>query len=177
MSKKNSRGSIFLSYFKFIKYKWGVSGLETAVKDLGFGPEDFKESGWYDMDLNDRTVGWISENKGEKYLEELGEYIVRDLGLLSYIVRFMNIESFLKKFRKNYYELFDYGSIEFSVEGPDITIRIKDNSVSTYSCPVWLGSCRGMLKATNTQGEAKKTHCQIKGHTHCQYVITIGKGR
>jgi predicted hydrocarbon binding protein len=96
---------------------------------------------------------------------------VKDLGVLSYIVRFTNITSLLKRAPESYADAFNYGQLEVDIKEKSATIKIIDTAVDEYTCPAWIGAFRGMLELTKTNGTVRKTHCQLNGASHCEFII------
>ena len=172
--EKRVKGSVIIGYFKFIKKTWGQDGLDGSVAAMGYGPDTMDESKWYNDKYSTSVLTWIAENKGEDYLERCGRHTVKDLGLMSYIVRFMDIKSILKRGPDSYREAFDYGSFKVSIiDDNKATIAIEGSAANDkYACRTWIGVFKGMLEMTNTKGKVVETQCELKGAPFCLYEMT-----
>lgn len=171
MADKMVRGSVFRSYYKFIKKKWGKDGLSECSASVGLDPDDVYDGNWYPIEMNDAIVQWIVKEKGTQNLEPLGVYVSKDMGLLYFVARFLNMKMFLKKFRDIYHEVFDFGDIEIDIKDNGASIRVIDNAYSEHSCDVWVGSFKGMLDVTKTKGTVEKKQCISDGKDHCLYEL------
>ena len=169
--KKNVQGSVLNGYFKFIKKKWGNDGVYECAEALGIHPDLIKEGKWYDKQLSVDVLGWIGNNKGIQNVEACGNYTVKDLGILSYIVRFKDITSILNRIPKSYSEAFDYGRVEVDIEKNRATIRMFETEPEEYSCIAWTGCFKGMMEMTKTQGTVTESQCQLKEDPHCEFLM------
>jgi predicted hydrocarbon binding protein len=176
MTDRKCRGSTILGYYKYARKTWGAAGAKELATSAKFDPEELKEGGWYDDAINDRILDWIAKTKGKEYLIKSNRYLVQDLGLLSYIVRFMDASTILKKLPANYKDVFNYGRVVVEIEAPGAAkVRIYEAATSEYSCPAWLGVFQGMFEMTHTKGKAKEVQCQFKGAPHCVFELTWEK--
>lgn len=167
----NIKGSVILGHLKFIEERWGKAAVKDVSYLIGLAPMDIVESKWYTADYSNTILAWIAERKGPECVEECGRYTVKNLGLLQYIVRFMSMESLLKKAKINYMEGFDYGEISVEMGDKRAVVKMKDVARSQYSCPAWLGVLRGIFELTHTTGTVWETKCQRQGADCCQFVL------
>jgi len=168
--EKQLKGAVLLGYFKFIRKKWGKAGLDQCIQSVGLEESKIKEGHWYSHRHSHAILGWIASEKGEEFLRECGNHTVKDLGILSYIVRFMDIESILKKGRRSYSDAFNYGKMRIETEKSWATIKIKGNAQDDrHACMTWTGVFEGMLQMTRTKGTVKKTACQTLGAEWCEW--------
>jgi len=171
MSEKNVRGSVIKGYLKYVKRTWGKKGLKECEDFVNINLDNIKDKEWYPQKFDSNILGWIAETKGEKYIERAGYYVMKDLGILSYIVKFVNIKSLLKKAPKSYEDGFDFGKISVDIEENEATIKMKGLAVDDWSCTAWLGAYKAMLDMTNTKGSVEKVKCELEGDNHCEYHI------
>lgn len=172
MEEKLCRGSVVNGYLKYIKKKWGQDGLDEACKAAGIKPEEIKDGGWYPDNTNDGILTWMVENKGKEYIEISNRAMVQDLGMMSYIVRFMDVKSILKRLPNNYKELFNFGKIELELREKSATLKMYDMATSEYSCPAWRGVFKGACDMTKTKPtRIEEIKCQWKGDEHCHWEI------
>lgn len=171
MSDRKVRGSVIQGYLKYIERTWGELGLDECTGTIGLDYDHFDEKRWYRIDQLDKVIEWIAENKGEKYIERAGNYTVKDLGILSYLVKFASIESLLKKAPKSYHDAYDYGEIEVDIGEKEAIIKMKDVIHGEYSCNGWLGAFKGMIEMTNNSGTVEEVKCQREGASHCEFLL------
>ena len=173
-NEKKVKGSVIIGYFKFIKKTWGQEGLDDSISTLKFSPDRLDEGNWYNDRYSTSVLAWIAENKGEEYLERCGRHTVKDLGLMSYIVRFMDIKAILKRGPDSYDEAFNYGSFKVEIIGENkATIAIEGSAANDkYACKTWIGVFKGMLEMTKTKGRVLETQCELKGAPYCLYEMT-----
>lgn len=172
MEDKKVRGSVVLGYLNFIKRTWGSDGLEECTDSIGLPMKHFEEIQWYNIDILKKIHQWIADEKGEKYIKRGGNYTVKDLGVLSYIVKFVNIKALLKKAPKSYEDAYNFGSVEIDIKDKKAIIKMEDVSFDEYACSGWLGAFEGMLEMTHTWGEVKEVQCQYKGASYCEFEMT-----
>ena len=122
---------------------------------------------WYPEKRSADILAWIREKKGIEYVEDCGRYTVKDLGILSYIVRFITIETMLKKAPDSFHDAFNYGQIELEIHDDHAIIKMKDTAIDENTCPAWVGVFKGMLEMTKTKGTVKEIQCELKGSECC----------
>ncbi len=171
MPENKIRGSILKGYAKYIKKMWGQTGLDQCSLAINFYLHTVVQGKWYDSDIDTRMLRWINDKHGMEYVVRAGNYTVKDLGILSYLLRFASIETLLKKAPQHYSQAFDYGEVEIHITGKSAEIIMKDIAVSEFACPAWLGGMKGMLELTKTKGTVKETQCQLKGAPYCVFTM------
>jgi len=171
MSKRKVRVSVILGFLDFIKKRWGEDGVTEVAKERNFEPTSINDGEWYDIELDSGIREWIMENKGVEFIEMCGNYTVKNLGLLSYIVRFDDIGTTLKRLPENYAETFNFGSLEVEMKGGSYIIIMKDAFVDEYHCIAWLGVFKGILDITKKRGTVSETQCVKDGATHCEFLV------
>ena len=171
--ERRVRGSILNSYMEFINKKWGKDGYNQCMSNLGLD-ETFKNGKYYQDEIRENILRWISREKGMEYTKECGKFIVGNLGILSWLVRFADVKTLAKKFPKNFSEVYAYGRVEAETNEENlIIIKIYDVNRIKESCNVWHGVCQGAVELTNTLAEVRKTKCAIDGDEYCEYTINI----
>ncbi len=171
--ERKAKGAVINGYLKFVKKTYGAKGLEDCKAAIGIDPSTIKDGLWYEDAINDRIFTWLEETHGFSAVEKASRYTTKDLGLMSYIVRFVNVKRILKEFPKNYQTLFDYGTLEVEfIDDNNAILRLYDGATSKYSCPAWMGAFYGALEMTKTKGSVEETKCQFKGADHCEFKIS-----
>jgi len=173
MEERHVRGDIMRTYFDYVKKKWGVAGLDESLKATGLDPKSFKPADWVSTDMSMRYFSWIIENKGEEHSEAMGNFAVKNLGFLKYMVRFVELRAMLRKAQKLFDHGFDYGNVEMEDNDSHIIIHFTDAFFDKRLCPTWIGTFRGMLELTRTAGKVSKVSCQGDGDETCSYRIDL----
>lgn len=171
LAERKVKGSVILGYLKYIKRTWGQLGLDECTDFIGLDYDHFEEKRWHDIEQLDKVIQWIGDNKGSKYIERAGNYTVKDLGILSYLVKFASIESLLKKAPKSYHDAYNYGDVEIDIGEKEAVIKMKDVIHGDYSCNGWLGAFKGMMEMTHTTGTVKEVQCQKESASHCEFLM------
>jgi len=170
MSERKVKGAVITGYMKFIKKTWGQEGVDECLAAVGLGGTSISDGKWYDDQLSTDVVAWIADRKGGDYVEKCGRYTVRDLGLLSYIVRFMDIKSLLRRGPESYAEAFSYGYLKVEIGEKKAAVRVKGHApFDKHGCKMWLGVLGGMLAMTKTKGRVIETKCENKGSEFCEF--------
>lgn len=167
--KVECRGTVILGYFKYIKKTWGAGGVDKCTTDLKIELDNIKEGKWYDIQYSELILQWINDNKGPEFVIKAGTHTVKDQGMFSYIVRFANIKSILKRAQESHKEVFKTGSMKVSIRDNSATIKMTDTAISDYSCLAWKGCFIGTLEMTNTKGTVNETQCQRKDASNCVF--------
>ena len=167
------KGGVMKSYYKFIARQWGGAGVRECEEATGVYDSELKEEVFYPWEFNEKILLWISEKGGSDQLRKLGNFIVKNLGVLSYLVRFANMKFFLRKAKENYDDTFNYGRVSVLMDerGKMATVIFKDTNKIEESCQVWLGLFEGMLEMTKSKGTVTKAKCQVTGDDYCEYII------
>ena len=101
--ERRTRGSVLNGYLKYIQQKWGVAGLKVARADVGIDNLDFKDGQYYQDEIIGNVLRWIRRNKGDEAVKGAGRFILHNLGILSWMVRFTDFQTLAKKFPKNWW--------------------------------------------------------------------------
>ena len=167
------RGSVPLGFIHYIKKTWGQEGLDQFIADTGMDPKDIKEGQWYNIESSGIVQEWIFKNKGEEHVVKAGAFTVKNQGIFSYVIRFANIKTILKKAPENHREVFRCGTMEIKIdEDNSARVIMKDTAADEYSCIAWKGALIGALELTNTKGTVKEIQCQLRDEaSHCEFQI------
>ena len=150
---KRAKGAIVNSYLKFIKKKWGIHGLQDAMKYAGI-TRPVKDSEWFPMEKTDRVLEWIAENRGMDYVVEAGKYAPKNMGVFtSFFAAVIGIERMLRRAGETYRTIFDFGEIHIAIEKNRAVVEIKGARLTDYSCPAWKGALEGIMELTRTAGK------------------------
>ena len=174
---KRVRGSVVNGYLGFIQKKWGKVGRGQCLEDIGL--EDNLAAGrYYHSQISENILRWISREKGNEYIIEAGKFVVGNLGIIKWLVRFANFKTVANKFPSNYSEIYTHGRVEVDTEKDDkYILRLYEVNFIKESCLAWQGVCEGALEMTKTAGTVKKTKCRVDGDPCCEYSIFLGTGR
>ncbi len=174
-SNRQVKGSVIRGYLKYVNRTWGDQGIKELIEAIDIGLSGIEEQRWYDIGVLKNTQSWIAKSKGRKYVNMAGNYAVKDLGVLSYIVRFSDMRSLLKRASKSYHEAYNFGEVDIDIKDNSAVIRMKDVAFDEYACSAWKGAFQGMLEMTNTIGTVEETQCQRKGAPYCEFEIRWNK--
>ncbi len=169
MSGKHVRGSVLRGYLKFIKRFWDDVDIEEILGEIDY--DEISEIEWYDVSILERIHRYVADRKDIKYIKIMGNYIVKDLGVLSYLVRFSDIKFLLKKAPKSYAQAYDFGEVDVEWTDQGALIKMTDTSFDEYACRGWLGAFEGMLEITHTIGTVEEIECQREGSPQCIFEI------
>ncbi len=145
--------------------------MNDLTDATGLVYNEIDEQKWYDIGVFKKIQSRIAKEKGIKYIEMVANYAVKDLGVLSYIVRFSDFKSLLKRATKSYYAVYNFGDVEIDINDNSAVIRMKDTAFDDYTCTAWKGAFQGMLEITHSIGTVEETQCQLKGSPHCEFRI------
>ena len=172
--ERRTRGSVLNGYLKFIKEKYGGSELKVARADMGIDNLNFKDGQYYQDEIIGNVLRWINRNKGEEAVKEAGRFVLHNLGILSWMIRFSDFNTLALKFPKNYGEVYTFGSCEVDASNPKkIKMTLKDVCYYEEACLVWEGICEEALAITKTEGKVSHTRCERKGETECVFTVEI----
>ena len=161
-------------YLRFIKKKWGADGLAQCKKDVGLEGMEFKDGGYYQDEIIGNVLRWLHREKGRDALKEAGKFIMHNLGILSWIVRFTDIETLAKKFPKNYSEVYAFGNCKVDVsDSKRLRLIFEDVGYYEEACIIWEGIVEEALTMTKTKGRVTHTKCQRLGEPYCEFVIDM----
>lgn len=166
------RGAVILGYLKFIKKTWGIQGVSDCLKATKIDPDRIKEGVWYPIDIDKQIMDWIVDTKGPDYLPKCGHFTIQDLGWLSFVVRFLDIKTIIKKMPASYKEAYNFGEIIIAdLQKRSAVIQMKDCIVDENTCITWWGAMNGALEMTNTKGAVMEVQCQNQGAECCEFVV------
>ena len=173
MSERRLKGGVILGYLDFVKRQWGQEGLDDCLRYMNFDASLLKAETYYLAEIDERLLKWISQEKGMEFIKKAGNHVVKNLGILTYLVRFVNIKHLLKKAKENYEDTFDYGEVsilsnEFSKRA---SVIMKNSNIIEESCVAWVGAFEGMMEVTRTKGNVKMNKCQMKGDPYDEYIL------
>ena len=172
--ERRTRGSVMNGYLKFIQKKWGKVGLDECVKEVGLEGMDFKDGQYYQDEIIGNVLRWIHREKGREAVKDAGRFILHNLGILSWMVRFTDVETLAKKFPKNYSEVYAFGKVKVDISNPKRLILIlEDVGYYEEACIVWEGLVEEALVMTKTKGRVTHTQCQRLGAPHCEFIIDV----
>lgn len=174
MSEKKIRGAVLEGYFESVKKHWGDLGVEECAEYLGIDPDNIKDRKWYPAELHAKLHEWIGDKAGPEYVTIAGSYGIKNMGFLSYLARFISIETLLKKAPKSHRDAYNFGSmsIEIDDENREALVKLKDVVIDKYSCYGWKGVFVGGLEATKTKGEVEIIDHPDKGEKDCFLKVT-----
>ncbi|MDO9537421.1 MAG: hypothetical protein Q7J68_03780 [Thermoplasmata archaeon] len=171
---RRTRGSVMNGYLKFIQKKWGVEGLAQCKKDVGIEDMEFRDGQYYQDAIIGNVLRWMHREKGRESLKEAGKFIMHNLGILSWLVRFTDIETLAKKFPKNYSEVYAFGKCKVDLSNPKrLILVLEDVGYYEEACIIWEGVVEESLVMTKTKGRVTHTKCQRQGAPHCEFVIDV----
>jgi predicted hydrocarbon binding protein len=172
MVERKARGSVVNGYLKYVEKTWGKDGLARCRKEANLEGLEIIDGKLYPNEMVLSILKWISKNYGVAYVRKAANFTVKNLGLLSYIVRFSSIESMLQKSADAYKEAYDFGEVHMRFTPHKAMALMKDVSVIHENCDGWIGALEALLELTHTKGRVTHTKCQLKGDERCEYEIT-----
>ena len=174
--ERRVRGSVINGYMGYVKMKWGKEGLDQCLNGLGL-EEGFEDGKYYHAQISENILRWISREKGDEDLIDVGKYVVKNLGILKWLVRFADVRTVAEKFPSNYSEIYTSGHVEIDTGNPDeILVKLFDVCYIKETCLSWQGVCEGALEMTKTAGTVKETKCRVDGDDYCEFTVTLGHG-
>jgi predicted hydrocarbon binding protein len=172
--ERKTRGSVINGYLKYIRKKWGAEGEKQCRKDLGMDDYEFKDGQYYQDEMVGNVLRWINRTRGREAVKDGGRFIMHNMGILSWMVRFTTIKALAEKFPENYSEVYAFGSCKADTSDPkNLRLIFKDVGYYEEACLVWEGICEESLAMTRTKGSVQHTKCQNKGHDHCEFVVRL----
>ena len=171
--ERRTRGLVLNGYLKYIQQKWGNGELKVARADNGIDNLDFKDGQYYQAEIIGNVLRWIRRNKGEDAVVGAGRFLLHNLGILSWMVRFRDFQTLANKFPKNYSEIYAFGSCVVEEPSPnEVHLILKDVCFHDEACLVWEGICQEALVITKTSGKVTHKHGP-KGSNNCTFIIKI----
>ncbi len=171
MAKREIRGHVINRYLAFIRKTWGNDGEAQAIRESGLTEIKIHDSKFYDNEIMERILRWISVNHGMERVRQAGKFTVKNLGLFSYMVRFMSMEAMLNRAEERFRELYKFGELDIEVNDKKAIIRMRDVSGIEENCQGWMGVLDAMMELTKTKGTVTHTECQAKDAGQCIYII------
>ena len=172
--ERRTRGSVMNAYLSYIKKKWGVDGLKQCKAELGIEDMEFKDGQYYQDEMVGNVLRWITRTKGKEAVKDAGRYIMHNLGILSWLVRFTNIKTLAEKFPANYSEVYAFGHCWVDTSDPkNLKLKLKDVGYYEEACLVWEGICEEALAMTRTKGSVTHTKCQRLGDYECEFLVKV----
>lgn len=173
MTERKLKGGVMLGYFDFIRHQWGEDGVQDCIRATEVDPARLDEEKLYTTEINERILKWLSGEKGIDSVKRAGNHTVKNLGALSYLVRFVNIKHFLIKAKQNYDDAFQFGEVSVLMDnyGNRASVIMKDCNPIEEACVAWLGAFEGMLDITRTKGSVKQNKVQCKGDDYDEYIL------
>ena len=98
--------------------KWGKEGLDQCKKEVGIEEIEFRDGRYYQDEIIGNVLRWLHREKGREAVTEAGRFILHNLGILSWLVRFTDIETLAKKFPGNYSEVYAFGKVRIDLHDP-----------------------------------------------------------
>ena len=170
MDTRKLKGSVPNGYLNYVKRKWGVTGMEDAMKfaDISTRPKD---GDWFPMEKSERILEWIALNRGMEQVKEAGRYAAMDLGVFKHLfASLMGLNALLKRSVSNYKLIFNFGDMSFKRTDDGFMIVIKDGRVTDYSCPAWEGAIGGLIQLTRSRGTVESSEGRVED---CTFVIKL----
>jgi hypothetical protein len=173
MNERKLKGGVILGHFDFIRHQWGDDGVQECNEATGVDPRHLEAEKLYSTEINERVLKWLSTTKGIGYVRKAGNHTIRNLGSLSYLVRFVNIKHFLRKAKENYEDTFQFGDVSVLMDphSKHASVIMKDCNTVEESCAAWLGAFEGMMEITHTKGKVKQNKYQHKGDEYDEFIL------
>jgi hypothetical protein len=173
MTERKLKGGVLLGYFDFIKRQWGQDGLDECLGSVKIDQHSIKAESLYPLEMDLNILKWIADNKGMDFVKNAGHHTVKNLGSLSYLVKFINIKHLLKQAKNNYADAFNFG--EVSILCDDFSKRavviMKNSNYTEETCVAWEGAFEGMMEVTRTKGTVKRNKSQVKGDEYDEFIL------
>ena len=172
MAERLIRGHVINRYLDFIKKTWGADGLEQAKKESDLAEIKIDDSKFYDNEIMLRILKWISKNHGIERVRQAGKFTVKNLGLFSYLVRFLSMETMLHKAEERYRELYKFGNIDIELFDNRAVATLTDSTMTKENCMGWMGVLEAMLEMTKTKGTVSHPECHVGDDgNRCVFVV------
>jgi predicted hydrocarbon binding protein len=171
MVERKVRGSVINGYLRYVEKNWGKEGVARCRAETKLTGIDIKDGLQYPNAILLAVIKWLSVNYGMAHIRKAGNHAVKNLGLLSYIVRFSSIEAMLRRAKNAYHEAYGFGEVGMQISKNSAIATMKDVSEIPENCEGWIGALEALLEITGTKGAVVKTKCQLKGDPSCQYEI------
>ncbi len=155
MDERKIRGGAIIGLLDSIKIKWGMQGLEDAMKYANI--ESMPKNGeWYPLEKMYKILEWIDKNHGEKYIIAVGRSMPRHMaGDLKFMfAQFIGFERMLKRVQKEISKMMfkDNGVTIVKNEKREAIVTLKNVNTYEKSCLLWKGALLGVLDLSKTNG-------------------------
>ncbi len=167
MDNKKVRGCIINGYLSFIEMKWGRFGKEECLENLEINGK-IKDGYYYPNKIKISILRWIKENKGENYIEDAGKYLIKNLRMLSWLVRYDTPFKVAKKIEKEFEEIYTFGKMKIRGEKGKINVFLQTATEDDVTCLAYKGVLKGILEKTNYPGTVDIKYCKDKS---CEYEV------
>lgn len=172
--ERKTRGSVLNGYLKYIKEEWGASEMKVARADLGIDHMDFSDGQYYQDEMVGNVLRWIRRTKGKDAVNGAGRFILHNLGILSWLVRFSDIHTLAKKFPKNFTEVYAFGDCTVDTSNPKkIKLILQDICYYEEAMLVWQGICEEALIFTKTPGKVTHTSYKRGESQFCEFHVEL----
>jgi hypothetical protein len=171
VAEKAVRGSVINGYLKYVEKTWGKDGLEDCKKAINIKGMKIKEAPYYSNEIMLSLLKWISGNHGIGRVRQAGNFTVKNLGLLSYLVRFASMEKMISKATDRFREVYAFGDITVEQTDKGALVQMRGVCEIPESCEGWQGAFEAMLELTKSKGRVVKTKCETMGEGLCEYSI------
>jgi hypothetical protein len=112
VGERQLRGDVINGYLKFVGKSWGSDGLVSCKEAAGIRDKNIVAKEFYDNTIMVNILKWISKTHGMDKVQQAGNYTLKNLGILAYLVRFMDMKSMLAKAEERYNQAYSFGSVE-----------------------------------------------------------------
>ena len=110
MAEKRIRGSVINGYLKFVEKTWGKDGLDECKRVINIADIKIDDGAHYSNGMMLALLRWISETHGISRIRQAGNFTVKNLGLLSYLVRFTSMDKMIQKATDRFKEVYGFGN-------------------------------------------------------------------
>ena len=165
MVERRVRGSVISGYLKYVEKTWGQDGTARCRKETNLAGLELTDGIFYPNAMLLAVINGIA------HVRKAANHAVKNLGFMSYIVRFSSVENMLKKSKDAYNEAYSFGEVEMKFKPHLATATMKGVSEAPENCEGWMGALEALLELTHAKGRVTKTKCQLKGDPHCEYEI------
>jgi len=157
MNNRHCKGSTINGKLKYIKKKWGLLGMEEAMKFAGFSAAP-RDGEWVPSRKDHLVMEWVIKNKGRKYIYDMGKYTAMNLGIFSFIFSFVGVEKLFERGKLNYKTLYDFGDVVIENLGErKAKVTFKDYGTEDYLGDIWEGSLEGLMALVKASGTVTRT--------------------
>jgi hypothetical protein len=157
-----TRGSVIKGYARYVKHKWGQSGVLACQKAIGLEGFKVHNDAWYPEDINGKILRWIADNYGEEHVEKAAAFTITERGIIAFAARMAGIDKVLERGEEDYRRNFNFGELRVEKREKEAMIRLIDSTSNELDCLSWRGAFKGVLQLTNKDGEVREIDCTHK---------------